>query len=79
MSDPSQLAELESIVMYENAYQGFEYRFCVIDLSEDNIKNYCYCGKRMFLSSECGSKADVKNIMHFNIEDLANELAWYYY
>lgn len=79
MPNLSQLTELESIVMFEDAIHGFEYRFCVTNISEFNIKNYCYCGKYLLLSSNCESITDVKNIMHFNIEDLANELAWYYY
>ncbi len=79
MPNLSQLTELEPIVIYGDFQQGFEYRFCVIDLTEFNIKNYCYCGKTLLLPTQCKSITDVKNILHFNADDLANELAWYYY
>lgn len=78
MPDISQLTELEAIVMCESAIHGFEYRFCVTDISEFNVKDYQYCGK-ITSQSKCDSMINLKQIMHFNIEDLANELAWYYY
>ncbi|MBQ3160646.1 MAG: hypothetical protein IJC04_00810 [Oscillospiraceae bacterium] len=78
MPDISQLTELEAIVMFESAIYGFEYRFCITDISELNVQDYHYCGKSI-LQSESEMLIDIKNIMHFNIEGLANELAWYYY
>ncbi len=79
MPNLSQLAELEPIVVSGGSYQGFGYRFCVKNLTENNIKDYQYCGKGSLLLPDCESITNIENTIHFNIENLANELAWYYY
>ncbi len=79
MPNLSQLSELEPIVLSGGSHQGFGYRFCVINSTENNIKDYCYCGKSSLLLPDRESITNIENTIFFNIENLANDLAWYYY
>lgn len=74
-----QLSELEPIVIGGGSKYQYEYRFAMINITENNIKKFFYCGKSELLSSNTDPADDIRNIMHFDIENLANELAWYYY
>lgn len=78
MPDISQLSELEPIVIGGGSQYQYEYRFVMTNITENNIKNLFYCGKSELLSSDTDPTDDIRNIMHFDIEKLAGELAWYY-